>query len=180
MTIENQIVSVPVEAIVSKIHVIRDKKVMLDSELADLYQVPVKVLIQSVKRNVNRFPDDFMFKVALNEATALRSQIVTSNEGRGGRRYLPYVFTEQGVAMLSSVLKSDRAVQVNIQIIRTFTKLREILMENKTLAERLEKLEMKYGKDTATIFKALRYLLKEDAKPKVEEKPKERIGFRVN
>lgn len=173
MNTQNQIVGVPTEAIVSKIYVIRGKKVMLDSDLASMYDVEVKVLMQSVKRNLNRFPDDFMFQIGLNEAVALRSQIVTLKRGEH-RKYLPYVFTEQGVAMLSSVLKSDRAVQVNIQIIRTFTKLREILLENKTLAERLEDMELKYDKDISKIFKVLRYLVKE------EETPKEKIGFRSN
>lgn len=184
MAEEKQIVSVPVEAIVSKIYVIRGKKVMLDSDLASLYQVETKALNQAVKRNETRFPNDFMFRLNAAEAGILiennsRSQIVTLKQGHN-IKYLPYVFTEQGVAMLSSVLKSDRAVQVNIQIIRTFTKLREILMENKTLAERLEKLEMKYGKDTETIFKALKHLLNKDTKPKIEDKPKEKIGFVVN
>jgi phage regulator Rha-like protein len=151
---------------------------MLDKDLASLYQVETKALNRAVQRNIDRFPDDFMFQLRKDEEDNLKYQFGTSSWG--GKRKSSSVFTEQGVAMLSSVLKSDRAVQVNIQIIRTFTKLREILMENKTLAERLEKLETKYGKDTATIFKALRYLLKEDAKPKVEEKPKERIGFRAN
>ena len=108
---------------------------------------------------------------------ALRSQIVTLKRGEH-RKYLPYVFTEQGVAMLSSVLKSPRAVQVNIQIIRTFTKLREILAENKTLSERLDQLEQKYDKDIVKIFKVLRYLVKEEEKP--EDKPKENIGFKIN
>ena len=147
---------------------------MLDSDLATMYDVQVKVLMQSVKRNANRFPGDFMFQITPNEAVNLRSQFVTSSDNYGGRRYLPYVFTEQGVAMLSSVLKSDRAVQVNIQIIRTFTKLREILAENKTLAERLDQMELKYNKDIMKIFKVLRYLVKE------EEKPKEKMGFRAN
>ena len=137
-----------------------------------------KYFNQAVKRNRNRFPDDFMFQLTSQELESVVSQFVTpSKRVFGGSN--PYVFTEQGVAMLSSVLKSDRAVQVNIQIIRTFTKLREILMENKTLAERLEKLEIKYGKDTATIFKALRYLLKKDATPEIEERPKEKMGFSV-
>jgi phage regulator Rha-like protein len=170
---QNQIVSVPIETIISRIYLIRGKKVMLDTDLASMYDVPVKVLMQSVKRNANRFPTDFMFQIELNEAVAIRSQFVTLKRG-GHRKYMPYVFTEQGVAMLSSVLRSERAVQVNIQIIRTFTKLREILLENKTLAERLEKMELRYDEDIAKIFKVLRYLVKE------EETPKEKMGFRTN
>ena len=173
----NNLITVPSEAIVSKIYLIRGKKVMFDRDLAIMYAIQVKVLIQSIKRNIDRFPEDFMFQITLNEAMALRSQIVTLKRGEH-RKYLPYVFTEQGVAMLSSVLKSPRAVQVNIQIIRTFTKLREILAENKTLSERLDQLEQKYDKDIVKIFKVLRYLVKEEEKP--EDKPKENIGFKIN
>ena len=173
----NNLITVPSEAIVSKIYLIRGKKVMFDRDLAIMYAIQVKVLIQSIKRNIDRFPEDFMFQITLNEAMALRSQIVTLKRGEH-RKYLPYVFTEQGVAMLSCVLKSPRAVQVNIQIIRTFTKLREILAENKTLSERLDQLEQKYDKDIVKIFKVLRYLVKEEEKP--EDKPKENIGFKIN
>src|SRR5215213_1292305 len=125
---------VPVEVIARRIYLIRGQKVMLDFDLAELYEVPTKVLNQAVRRNLSRFPEDFMFRLTKEEAESLRSQIVTSNEGlrsqsvtlkegRGGRRYLPYAFTEQGVAMLSSVLKSERAVEVNIAIMRTFVQL---------------------------------------------------------
>jgi len=123
---------IPVEIIESKIYLIRGHKVMLDSELAELYEVETKVLIQAVKRNVQRFPEDFMFQLNDREFMNLRSQTVTSSSGHGGRRYIPYVFTEQGVAMLSSVLNSERAVQVNIAIIRTFVKLREMLSTLRT------------------------------------------------
>ncbi|MEI7512425.1 MAG: ORF6N domain-containing protein [Candidatus Uhrbacteria bacterium] len=121
---------IPLERIENRIFIIRGKKVMLDRDIAELYGVETKVLNQAVKRNIERFPEDFMFELSLNEAESLRSQFVTSNIGRGGARYLPVVFTEQGVAMLSSVLKSKRAIQVNIQIIRTFTKLREMVLES--------------------------------------------------
>jgi hypothetical protein len=117
---------VPVEMIEKRIYLIRGKKVMLDSDLAGLYKVETRTLIQAVKRNINRFPSDFMFQLNYQEVASLRSQIVISKTGRGGRRYQPYVFTEQGVAMLSSVLNSERAIEVNIHIMRAFVKLREI------------------------------------------------------
>jgi hypothetical protein len=118
---------VPEELIERRIYLIRGRKVMLDADLATLYQVATKALNQAVRRNSERFPEDFMFQLTPEEAEALRSQFVTSNIGRGGRRYLPYVFTEHGVGMLSSVLSSPRAVQMNIQIIRAFIRMREIL-----------------------------------------------------
>ena len=115
----------PLETVESKIYLIRGHKVMLDRDLAALYGVPTRVLNQAVRRKRNRFPDDFMFTLTNKEETALRSQIVISNMGRGGRRYLPMVFTEQGVAMLSSVLNSERAIEVNIVIMRVFARLKE-------------------------------------------------------
>lgn len=135
---------VPMEAIEKKILLIHGQKVMLDSDLADLYGVQTKVLVQAVKRNINRFPTDFMFQLTAEEAVLLRSQIVTSSSGHGGRRYVPYVFTEQGVAMLSSVLNSKRAIEVNIQIMRAFVKLREMMSTHKDLARKLTELEKKY------------------------------------
>src|SRR5437667_11920151 len=134
----------PVELVERRIYFIRGQKVMMDSELAELYQVPTKSLNLAIKRKTQRFPDDFMFRLTKTEADSLRFQNETSNTGRGGRRYLPYVFTEHGVAMLSSVLNSERAVQVNIVIIRAFIKLREILATHRELAQRLENLERKY------------------------------------
>lgn len=167
--------SMPVEPIEQKIFIIRGHKFMLDSDLADLYGVPTKTLIQAVKRNRKRFPDDFVFLITNKEVTCLRSQIVTSNRiGRGGRRTLPYVFTEQGVAMLSSVLKSDRAILVNIAIMRTFVKLREVMLRDKELSLRLDQLETKIEKhdeDIAAIFEAIRELMSPPSKPKRE------IGF---
>src|SRR3990172_6171207 len=133
---------VPIELIESKIYLIRGHKVMLDSDLAELYGVETRALVQAVKRNIGRFPLDFMFQLNNQEVISLRSQIVISKTGRGGRRYLPYVFTEQGVAMLSSVLNSDRAIEVNIQIMRAFLKLREMIASHKDLAKRLDELEM--------------------------------------
>jgi len=123
--------------------VVRGKKVMLDRDLAQLYGVVTKVLLQSVKRNKRRFPEDFMFVLTTQEVTNLKSQIVTSSWG--GLRYLPYVFTEQGVAMLSNVLNSERAIQVNIAILRAFERIREILLTHKDLAAKIEALELKYN-----------------------------------
>lgn len=123
------------------IYLIRGQKVMLDSDLASLYEIDTKKFNQAVKRNMKRFPKDFMFQLTKAEHENLRSQIVTSKEGRGGRRYAPYVFTEQGVAMLSSILNSDRAIEVNISIMRTFVKIRHLLASDETLSDRLSKLE---------------------------------------
>jgi len=131
---------VPVEAVARRIYVMRGQRVMLDSDLADLYEVTTKALNQAVKRNSSRFPADFMFKLTVQEEGALRSQIVTSNGRRGGRRYAPYAFTELGVAMLSSVLNSERAVQMNIIIMRAFVKLRELLATNRAMARKIEQL----------------------------------------
>lgn len=128
---------VPLEFVERRIYLIRGQKVMLDSDLAELYQVETRALIQAIKRNQDRFPDDFMFQLSKEEVASLRSQIVISNIGRGGRRYLPYAFTEHGVAMLSSVLNSKRAVQMNILIIRAFVKLRELLASHKDLADKI-------------------------------------------
>ena len=124
-----------------KIYLIRGQKVMLDHDLARLYGVVAKRLNEQVKRNIARFPHDFMFQLTKEEADSLRSQFATSKTGRGGRRYSPYAFTEHGVSMLSAVLNSDRAVQMSILIVRAFVKLREILATHKDLAARMEKLE---------------------------------------
>ncbi|MBI4712237.1 MAG: ORF6N domain-containing protein [Planctomycetes bacterium] len=164
---------VPVEIIANKIVELRGKKVMLDKDLSGLYGVPTKVLLQAVKRNKKRFPDDFMFQLNNAEFQNLRSQIVTSSWG--GRRYLPFAFTEQGVAMLSSVLNSERAVLVNIQIMRAFVQLRGLIMTHKELVSRLDALERKYGEHDVKIkyiFEAMRQLLEPPAEP-----PKPRIGF---
>lgn len=150
---------------------------MVDADLADLYQVLTKNLNLAVRRNQNRFPEDFMFQLTKDETEALRLQIATSNESRGGRRYLPYVFTEQGVAMLSSVLKSDRAVLMNIAIMRAFVKLREVMSTHKDLAAKIEALERKYDEhddEIQVIFSAIKKLL-EPATPKL----KPRIGFKI-
>jgi hypothetical protein len=149
------------EILISKIYIIRGQKVMLDKDLAELYNVEKRALNQSVKRNLNRFPPDFMFQVTEKEYnTNLKSQFVISSWG--GTRHLPYAFTEQGVAMLSSVLKSERAIEVNIRIIRMFTRLREMLFSNKDILLKLEKLEhqvVEHNSDIQVIFKYLKELL---------------------
>ncbi len=144
------------ESIERKIHIIRDKQVMLDRDLAQLYQVSTKVLNQAVKRNLDRFPEDFMFK--LTPAEASRSQSVTLNRGQN-LKYLPYVFTEQGVAMLSSVLNSRVAISVNIQIIRTFVNLRRMATSRQELWLRIDEMEKKYDKQFQVVFKAIKLLL---------------------
>lgn len=174
----NTIVTVPNETIISKIYLMRGKKVMLDSDLAELYQVTTSNLNLAVRRNISRFPPDFMFHIVPSEHQNLILQFATSRWG--GRRKLPAVFTEQGVAMLSSVLKSPRAIQVNIQIIRTFTKLREILADNKKLADKVEKMERKYDKHILNIFDTIKQLKADKKKPVIEIKPAEPIGFRVS
>jgi hypothetical protein len=167
-------------AIEKRIFVIRERQVMLDEDLADLYGVETRVLTQQVKRNMKRFPADFMFQLTKAETKALRSQIVTSNEGRGGRRYAPYVFTEQGVAMLSSVLRSDRAIAVNIEIMRAFVELRQVTSSYEALQGQLEGLQRKmaarldeHDEQLNQIFKALHRLISPP------QPPKRPVGFRV-
>jgi len=167
--------AVRAEAIAQSIAMLRGQKVLLDSDLARLYGVPTKVLVQAVKRNRERFPEDFMFQLTADEWEALRSQFVTSNAGRGGRRYTPYAFTEQGVAMLSSVLNSPRAIAVNIEIMRAFVRLREMLASNRELKQRLDELERRLGahdRAIASILTAIRELMSPPEAPK-----KRRIGF---
>ena len=150
---------VPVERIDRSILLLREQKVMLDTDLAELYGVDTRSLIQAVQRNIDRFPADFMFQLTKEEFERLRSQTVTSNVGRGGRRYPPYAFTEQGVAMLSSVLRSPRAVQVNIEIMRAFVRLRQMLSSNQELATRLDDLEQRYDAQFKSVFQAIRQLM---------------------
>ncbi len=153
--------------IAQKIYFIRGKKVMLDSDLAELYQVPVKRLNEQVRRNIDRFPADFAFQVTETEWEILRSQIATLNNGGRGehRKYLPYVFTEQGVAMLSGVLHSPRAIQVNLEIMRTFVKLRTLIESNRELSLKIEQLEQKYDADFKVVFDALRELMMSPTEP---------------
>lgn len=160
---------IPFERIAKRIYLIRGKKVMLDRDLAELYGVTTKVFNQAIKRNHKRFPDDFMFRLDFKEFSNLRSQTVTSSWG--GQRYLTNAFTENGVAMLSSVLNSERAIQVNIQIMRAFTKLRELMATHQEIREKIEALERKYDHQFAVVFEAIKELLQ----PPV--KPKQRIGF---
>jgi hypothetical protein len=145
---------------------------MLDADLAALYRVEVRVLNQAVARNRRRFPPDFLFRLTDKEAGSLRSQTVISNTRRGGRRFRPYAFTEQGVAMLSSVLRSQRAIHVNIEIMRTFVRLRELLGANGELARKLTELERKYDGQFAVVFEAIRELM---APP---HRQRRQIGFR--
>ena len=163
------------EVMISKIYVIRNHKVMLDIDLAELYQVETKRLNEQVKRNTDRFPEDFMFQLTSEEWESLRSQFATSNEGRGGRRYAPLAFTEHGVLMLSSVLNSERAIQVNIQIMRIYTKLKGMLLTHKDILLKLEKLESKTSKHDEN-FKIVFDYLKELLNPKTE--PMRKIGFK--
>jgi len=166
---------VPAERIERSILLIRGHKVMLDSDLASLYGVETKKLVQAVKRNLDRFPEDFMFQLTDEEFAVLRSQFVTSNEpaGRGGRRYPPYAFTEQGVAMLSSVLRSPRAVAVNIEIMRAFVRLRRMLASHAELARKLDALEGKYDAQFKVVFDAIRELM-QPPKATTKRRP---IGF---
>lgn len=164
---------VAAERIERAILVLRGHKILLDTDLATLYQVETRALVQAVKRNLERFPDDFMFQLNNQEVGVLRSQSVISNApGRGGRRTAPYAFTEQGVAMLSTVLNSSRAIAVNIEIMRTFVKLRVILASDKELARRLDQLEAKTDAKFTAVFEAIRHLM---APP--EPKKKHPIGF---
>jgi hypothetical protein len=164
--------AVPDEVLMNKIYMINDVKVMLDGDLAELYQVETKVLNQAVKRNSERFPEDFMFQLTDEQWKNLKSQNVTSSWG--GRRTLPYVFTEQGVAMLSSVLKSSVAINVNIQIIRVFTKMREMLLTHKDLLLEMEEIRKKVsGQDEKIelIFNYLKQFIKE------KETPRKPVGY---
>lgn len=159
------------EIIQNKIYIINGQKVMLDFDLAELYEVDTRSLNQAVKRNIDRFPEDFMIKTYINEHSNLKSQIVISNFGR--KRDYVYAFTEQGVAMLSSVLNSKKAIQVNIQIMRAFTKLRQMIINYSELKDKIEELENTYDENFRIVFQLIKNMLHE------EEKPKEQIGFRV-
>ena len=166
--------AIHLEQIEPRIFLIRGHKVMLSHDLAGLYGVRTKVLIQAVKRNLSRFPEDFMFVLRSQELVILRSQIVTSSWG--GIRYAPHAFTEQGIAMLSSVLKSEKAIQVNIIVMRAFVKLRQVLAANQELAYKFQELERKvetHDQEIRSIFEAIRRLMEPPP-----EKPKPQIGFR--
>jgi hypothetical protein len=163
------------EIIKSKIFEIRDQKVMLDFDLSELYEIETRVLNQAVKRNINRFPQDFMFQLNEFEFANLKSQFVISRWG--GTRKLPFVFTEQGVTMLSIVLHSPKAIEVNISIMRAFVYFRQLILSNKELSNKLVAMEEKYNKKFKDVFEALNYLLNKD-KQAEEVKVRTKIGFR--
>jgi hypothetical protein len=154
------------------IYLIRGHKVMLDEDLARLYDVETRLLTRAVRRNHDRFPSDFMFQLSDQELANLRSQIGISNSSHGGRRYNPLVFTEQGIAMLSTVLRSERAVKVNIEIMRAFVQLRGLISSNQALARKLAELEQRYDQQFKVVFDAIRELMSPTSLPK-----KRRIGF---
>ena len=164
---------VPAQIIQEKIYVVRGAKVMLGHDLASLYEVETKALMQAVRRNRERFPDDFMFQLTGVELNSLRSQFVTLEKGRGRYpKYLPYAFTEQGVAMLSAVLRSNRAIQVSIGIIRVFVSLRQMIASDRQLAHRIDELEKKYDGQFHAVFQAIRRMVG------TSHNPRRRIGFR--
>lgn len=173
-------IAVPDESIISKIYLIRGKKVMIDRDLAELYGVETRVLNQAVRRNEKRFPEDFMFQMTDEEMKNWKSQIVISNSEKMGLRKPPLVFSEQGVAMLSSVLNSERAITVNIQIIRVFTKMREMLTTHKEILHKLEKLEKKDIDQDEKILLIFKYLkqLEEAKQQETEQKERKRIGYK--
>ncbi|MCZ4224430.1 ORF6N domain-containing protein [Pedobacter rhodius] len=174
MTAKQTLSIIPENILVNKIYEIRGHKVMLDSDLAELYGVETKVLNQSIRRNPGRFPEDFMFQLTDSEWESLRSQFVTSKIGRGGRTYLPNVFTEHGVLMLSSVLNSQQAIQVNIQIVRIFTRLRQWVSENGELKYEIEDIKRKLNNQDKNIELVFSYLDK-----LIDKKigPRKRIGY---
>jgi hypothetical protein len=162
------------DSIAALIVSVREHKVLLDSDLATLYGVETKALNRAVRRNLDRFPEDFMFQLTREEADALRFQSGTSNQGRGGRRYLPYVFTQEGVAMLSSVLHSPRAVAVNIGIMRAFIRLRQMALSAEELVRKVGALERRYDDQFKIVFDAIRQLLTPP------DPPRKRIGFHAD
>ena len=167
--------NIPDEIIMNKIFYVRDQKVMLDSDLAELYGVETRRLNEQVARNTDRFPEDFMFRLTEKEFESLLSQIATSK--RGGRRTLPYVFTEHGVLMLSSVLNSKQAIQVNIQVMRIFTRIRQMFIDNTELHLEIEKIKNKLDNHSKNMEVVFRYL--DELIEKTEEtKPRKRIGFK--
>lgn len=170
----------PDEAIVNKIYVIRGKKVMIDRDLAELYGVETRVLNQAVRRSIKRFPEDFMFQMTIDEMQDWKSQIVISKSDKKGLRKPPLVFTEQGVAMLSSVLNSDRAILVNIQIIRVFTKMREILETHKEILQKLDQLQKKEIEQDDKIMLIFEYLkqLEQVKHEELEQSKRKKIGYK--
>jgi hypothetical protein len=167
--------ALPDDTVINKIYFIKGQKVMLDSDLAELYGIETKVLKQAVKRNLRRFPDDFMFELSKKEHELLRSQFVTSKNGRGGTRYLPMAFTEQGVAMLSSVLNSERAIAVNIRIMRIFTKIKQALMDFTELRLAMEEIRKKTDNNSKNIEIVFSYI---DELLQKKEIPRTKIGYK--
>lgn len=172
---ETQII--PDEIVMNQIYYIRGQKVMIDRDLAVLYNVETRILKQAVRRNITRFPDDFMFEMTKEEFQNWRSQFVISNSDLMGLRFMPFCFTEQGVAMLSSVLNSERAINVNIQIIRIFTRIRHMLMDNTELRLEIEKIKSKLDNQDKNMEVVFRYL-DELIESKEDPKPRKRIGFK--
>lgn len=163
-------------AVESRILLLRHQRVILDTDIADLYGVPVKVLNQQVKRNRERFPADFVFRLTAKEDAVLRSQFVTSKRGRGGRRYAPYAFTEHGAIMAATVLNSERAVQMSVFVVRAFVRLREMLATNRKLAGKIDELENRLDTHDSTIQDLIE-AIKELMKP--EDPPRKSIGFQI-
>jgi phage regulator Rha-like protein len=164
------------QIIQNKIYDIRGQKVMLDFDLAILYETETKRLKEAIRRNIDRFPSDFMFEITKSEFEILRTQIATSK--RGGVRYLPFAFTEQGVAMLSSVLNSSKAIQINMQIVRAFVFVRQYALSHQDLTERLMELEGRYDQKFNDVYEALNYLLEKDTLT-TEQKERQRIGYKL-
>jgi hypothetical protein len=161
----------------SRIIELRGYKVMLDSDLAELYETETKRLKEAVRRNIDRFPSDFMFELSKTETESLRTQNASSN--RGGSRYMPFVFTEQGVAMLASVLNSSKAIEVNIQIVRAFVLLRQYALTHADLTNKLKEFESRYNKQFNDVYEALNYLLTKDKRLN-EQNQRKRIGYKSN
>jgi hypothetical protein len=171
--VNEKMIKISIEWIEQAIFLIRGQKVLIDADLAQLYGVETKILNKAVKRNLDRFPEDFMFQLTAEESKNLRFQFGTSKKQRGGRRYLPYAFTEQGVAMLSGVLNSPRAVKVNVEIMRAFVRLRQLLATHTDLERKLSALEQKYDEQFKVVFDAIRALMTPP------EKTRKKIGFEV-
>ena len=167
-----------IQTIQSKIYEIRGQKVMLDYDLALLYQTETRTLKQAVRRNIDRFPSDFMFELSQLEVQSLRSQIVMSKPGRGGTRHKPFAFTEQGVAMLASILNSPKAIEVNIAIVRAFVFIRQYALSHKDLTDKLRKLEARYKRKFKDISAAIQFLLQKDQMA-TNQQERKRIGFKT-
>lgn len=167
----NELIKIPVERIEQKIIEVRGERVLLDSDLAEIYGVETKMFTRAVRRNFDRFPDDFMFQLDADEFETLRRQFGTSKPGRGGRRYLPYVFTEHGALMAANVLNSPRAVEASVQVIRAFVKMRNLIASNAELSAKISNLEKKYDAQFKIVFDAIKKLMLPP------DNPKTKIGF---